>query len=246
MSGAEVARDGGARRREALPLVTVSGYCSGVGKTTLVEQLIRRCMPIAALKVTVVDSGVHGCPIDRACGVCSALSVPYRVLHERTPSATRNGRGARPRKDTGRYAWAGAHPVIWVQTRGQDLEEALAAGLAAATADPSRIGGPAAVVLEGNTPVARLAPDVALMVDHPARRETKPSARALFGKAHWVVLNRPHDADPGSVRAARRRIAEEMPGIAVVEIDLAQPGPEGERLFRRIAERCGLECRCLE
>jgi hypothetical protein len=99
------------------------------------------------------------------------------------------------------------------------------------------------VILEGNTPVARLTPAAVLMVDHPARRETKPSARALFERAHWVVLNRPRDAAPEAVRAARRRLAEEMPRVQVCELDLSHPGPEGDELLCRVAERCGLACR---
>jgi len=225
----------------ARPLVTVSGSCSGVGKTTLVELIIRRFAPIAALKVTVVDSGVHGCPIDRECGVCAALTVPFRILEERP----RRG-GAVPRKDTGRYAAAGAAPVVWVQTRGTDLDQALGAGLTAASRPGSR-GTPAragegGVVLEGNTPTLRLAPDAAVLVDHPDRRETKASTRALQSaprRVHWVVLNCPQGTDPAAVAAGRRRLATEWPGIEIVELDLCNPGPAGDRFLGLLAHRCG-------
>ena len=215
----------------ARPLITVSGTCSGVGKTTLTELLIRSLAPISALKVTVVDSGVHGCPIDRACGVCSALTVPYRVLTERPPRA-----GSPARKDTQRYAAAGAAPVIWVQTRGSELAPALAAGLAAASGPEA--GG---VVLEGNTPVPRLAPDLALLVDRPARREIKPSARALAGMARpidAIVLNRPRGTEAAAVAAARGDLGALWPGVEIVELDLQAPGPAGERWLGRLAHRC--------
>jgi hypothetical protein len=221
-------------------LVTISGYCSGVGKTTLAELVIRRLAPIAALKVTVVDSGVHGCPIDRECGVCAALAVPFRILAERPRPAT----GPAPRKDTGRYAAAGADPVVWVQTRGTHLDQALAAGLAAASR-PAAVesdGGGGGIVLEGNTPVLRLAPDAALVVDHPARRETKPSARALFGMpngVHAIVLNCPQGTAPAAIRAARLRLAAEWPGTEIVELDLRHPGPAGNRFCRALADHCG-------
>jgi hypothetical protein len=213
----------------ARPLITVSGTCSGVGKTTLVELLIRRLRPIAALKVTVVDSGVHGCPIDRACGVCSALTAPFRVLTERPPRA----RGA-ARKDTQRYAAAGAAPVIWVQTRGSELDRALAAGLAAAD-------NPGGVVLEGNTPVRRLAPDLALLVDRPARREIKPSAHALAamkGPIDAIVLNCPRGTGAAAMAAARQDLGRLWPGVEIVELDLGAPGPDGDRWLERVAHRC--------
>jgi hypothetical protein len=212
-------------------LITVSGMCSGVGKTTLVELLIRHLAPIAALKVTVVDSGVHGCPIDRECGVCSALTVPFRVLMEKPPHP-----GGVARKDTQRYAAAGAVPVVWVQTRGSDLDSALAAGLGAATGPGS--GG---VVLEGNTPVPRLAPDLTLLVDRPERREIKPSAHALRAMPRpldWIVLNRPRGIGAGAVIAARRDLEARWPGVEVVELDLAVPGSAGDRCLEMLAHHC--------
>ena len=213
------------------PLITVSGMCSGVGKTTLVELLIRRLAPIAALKVTVVDSGVHGCPIDRECGVCSALTVPFRVLVEKPPRA-----GGAARKDTQRYAAAGAGPVVWVQTRGSDLDSALAAGLAA-------VGpGSGGVVLEGNTPVPRLAPDLALLVDRPERREIKPSAHALRAMPRsidWIVLNRPRGTGAGAVSVARRDLEARWPGVEILDMDLAAPGSAGDRCLEMLAHHCG-------
>jgi hypothetical protein len=226
----------------ARPLITVSGMCSGVGKTTLVELLIRRFAPIAALKVTVVDSGVHGCPIDRECGVCAALTVPFRVIHERPRAAL----GALAKKDTGRYAVAGAAPVIWVQTRGADLDRALAAGLEAASVpadngDSGAASAPVGIVLEGNTPVLRLDPDVMLVVDRPARRETKPSARALQAMSRpvdWVLVNLPAATPAAIARAARERAAAEWPGVEIVALDLARPGRELDPWMSAIAHRC--------
>jgi len=208
------------------PIITVSGFCSGVGKTSLVEFLIRRLRPIAALKVTVVDSGLAGCPIDRACGVCEALRAPYRIVTERR-------RLEMPRKDTGRYAAAGAHPVVWVQTRGDCLDEALAAGLAAAAA------GPGGVVVEGNTPVTRLEPDVAIMVDQLDRRETKPSATAILDRIQVAVLNRRAGERAEGVSQARARLLGDLPGTEVFELDVRAPGATGERLMIHLSRRLG-------
>jgi hypothetical protein len=226
----------------ARPLITVSGACSGVGKTTLVELIVRRMAPIAALKVTVVDSGVHGCPIDRECGVCAALTVPFRILEERPRAVP-----VVPRKDTGRYAAAGAFPVVWVQTRGADLDQALLAGLTAASRPRgpeggAERGGRMGVVLEGNTPVLRLVPDAAVLVDHPDRRETKASTRALQmmpERVHWIVNNRPRGTSPAALLAGQERLAAEWPGKEIVELDLRHPGLAGERFLDTLAHRCG-------
>ncbi|HWN81274.1 MAG TPA: hypothetical protein VNM87_04205, partial [Candidatus Udaeobacter sp.] len=152
-----------------------------------------------------------------------------RILEERPPRAS----GA-ARKDTQRYAAAGAAPVVWVQTRGSELDRALAAGLAAA----GRGGG---VVLEGNTPVPRLAPDLALLVDRPERREIKPSALALAAMSRpidWIVLNRPGGTGAAALAAAQRELAAHWPGVPIVELDLGAPGPAGDRWFELIAPRC--------
>jgi hypothetical protein len=215
---------------------------SGVGKTTLAEWLIRRLAPMAALKVTVVDSGIHGCPIQRSCGVCSSLRMPYRILVERPRSGSVGVEPHAPRKDTIRLARAGADPVIWVQTRREFLDAALRAGLA-------RVGR-RGVVIEGNTAVSRLRPDLALMVDRPGRAEAKPSARAILDRMHAVLLNL-----PGRVRgtevvgwgggiddawnAARRalgaaRLGSETPGLPVHALDLQSPGWRGEQILDRL------------
>ncbi len=207
------------------PLITVSGFCSGVGKTSLVEFLIRRLQPIAALKVTVVDSGAAGCPITRACGVCEALHAPYRIITERRRIDV-------PQKDTGRYAAAGAIPVVWIQTRGECIDEALEAGLAAAA-----LFGPRGLVVEGNTPVPRLHPDLTIMVDRAERRETKPSAAAILDRMELAVLNRTTGDSARTVALARDRLTRDLPGVSLFEIDLRTPAADGERLVMSVNRR---------
>ena len=214
------------RRRGAV--ITVSGFCSGVGKTAVVESVLRVLRPAAALKITVVDSGAAACPIGRACGVCAALTVPFEIVTDRRRIEACG-------KDTGRYHAAGAAPVVWVKTHASHLRHALIAGLDQVGDRP--------LVVEGNSAVPLLAPDLAIMVDRSGtRRETKPSAARLLGAIDMAIHNRPRWATSADVDAARWRLARDLPGVPVVELDARHAPAAGDATFIHSLERaaaCG-------
>lgn len=148
-------------------LVTVSGTCSEVGKTSLVCALIERLPGWAAVKVTRGHYRSCGRDPDTCC-VSPLLGDEPRVFAERTETDVDG-------KDTGRYWAAGAADVRWVVcARGQEGE-----GLRRAL---DQLDGHAGAIVEGNLVVRSVRPDLALLVAHPGQKEVKSSAVKIFDR----------------------------------------------------------------
>ena len=154
-------------------IVTVSGTCSEVGKTTLVCQLLARLPGWAAIKVTRGHYRSCGRDPDTCC-VSGLLGDEPRVFSDRADTDV-------AAKDTGRYWAAGAAAVRWlVVARGQEAE-----GIARALAE---LGGYPGVVVEGNRVVESLDPDLAVMVALPEQKEIKVSARRIVGRMDGLYV----------------------------------------------------------
>ena len=154
-------------------IVTVSGTCSEVGKTTLVCELLARLPGWAAIKVTRGHYRSCGRDPDTCC-VSGLLGDEPRVFSDRADTDVED-------KDTGRYWAAGAADVRWVVVaRGQEAE-----GIACAL---SELGDYPGVVVEGNRVVESLDPDLAVMVALPEQKEIKVSARRIVGRMDGLYV----------------------------------------------------------
>lgn len=154
-------------------IVTVSGTCSEVGKTTLVCELLARLPGWAAVKVTRGHYRSCGRDPDTCC-VSGLLGDEPRVFSDRADTDVDS-------KDTGRYWAAGAADVRWVVVaRGQEAE-----GIARALAE---LGERPGVVVEGNRVVESLDPDLAVMVALPDQKEIKVSARRIVGRMDGLYV----------------------------------------------------------
>jgi molybdopterin-guanine dinucleotide biosynthesis protein len=99
-------------------------------------------------------------------------------------------------KDTGRFIGAGAAGVVWVQSTPHDLEETL--GIAVGKL--SHLEG---VVLEGNSAIEVLKPDIVIFISKEPGR-FKKSALAVLGMADLVVFeSKPPPGIPAGARAYR-------------------------------------------
>jgi len=152
--------------------VVVGGHSRNIGKTSVAAGLIA-AFPDAgwtALKITQYGHGV--CSINgHACG-CAVAEHAYAITEERESSG---------RSDTARFLASGARRSFWVRTKQGQLELALPALLPLIAAERH-------VIIESNSILAFLNPDLYLVVLSHAVTDFKESARRFLTRADAAIV----------------------------------------------------------
>jgi molybdopterin-guanine dinucleotide biosynthesis protein len=165
-------------------VVAVSGFSSNVGKTTLVCELLRALPGWEAIKLT---RGHY-----RSCGRDPASCCVSDLL--RDEPVVRSGREANYQvgKDTGRFWEAGASNVHWVIVKEDQVESGINEALARVKSD--------GVIIEGNSFLDYVNPDLAVMCARSEGGKVKPSARRALTKSNLVYISS-LEADGAEARA---------------------------------------------
>lgn len=156
-----------------MSLVVVGGHSRNIGKTSVVAGLIA-ALPErdwTAVKITQYGHGV--CSVNgESCG-CAVDEHTWAITEERD----RAGRG-----DTSRFLAAGARRSLWVRTKQGRLAEAMP--------DLRReLAGAGNVIVESNSVMKFLRPDLYLTVLDPATADFKESAREFLDLTGAVLLH---------------------------------------------------------
>ena len=154
-------------------VVAVSGFSSNVGKTTLMCELLRRVPGWEAIKLT---RGHY-----RSCGRDPAGCCVSDLL--RDEPVIRSGRRANYQvgKDTGHFWDAGASNVHWVIVSDGQVESGINEALGRVKSD--------GVLIEGNSFLDYLTPDLAIMCARSDGGKVKPSARHALEKSDVLYLS---------------------------------------------------------
>lgn len=158
-----------------MALVVVGGHSRSVGKTSVVAGLIAalREYQWLAVKITQYGHGIcsnHGGPCD--CAVDDA-EHSFAINEERDRSGD---------SDTSRFVLAGAARSLWVRSRQGYLAEAM----------PDIRGEMAKhenIIIESNSVMRFLRPDLYLTVLDPNNADFKDSARNFLDRADAVLLH---------------------------------------------------------
>jgi hypothetical protein len=161
-----------------MAIVVIGGHSRNVGKTSVVAGLIAalREFDWTAVKITQYGHGVcsaNGEPCD-----CATVDHAWAITEERDRSAE---------SDTSRFLVAGAARVFWARTEQGRLAEAM----------PTlrlRLHGARNVIIESNSVLKFLRPDLYLTVLDRATADFKNSAREFLDRANAVIL---HEAPNG-------------------------------------------------
>jgi molybdopterin-guanine dinucleotide biosynthesis protein len=172
-----------------MALVVIGGHSRSVGKTSVVAGLIE-AMPErrwTAIKVTQYGHGV--CSTNgEACG-CAVDEHTFAI----TPEVDRSGNS-----DTSRFLVAGAERSIWVRTKQGRLAEAMP--------ELRRILAEAEnAIVESNSLMRFVRPDLYLTVLDYATEDFKPSAREFLDLASAVILH----------ETAREGVAARWPNVSL-------------------------------
>ena len=156
-----------------MALVVIGGQSRNLGKTSLVAGLISALPDYhwTAVKITQFGHGV--CSVNGKACHCAVDEHRWAITEERDRSG---------KSDTSRFLVAGAARSLWVRTKQGKLEEAM----------PSlrqKIAQAANVIMESNSVMGFLAPDVYLTVLDPATPDFKPSALKFLKLADAVVAH---------------------------------------------------------
>ena len=151
--------------------LVVGGHSRNIGKTSVAAGLIGAFAELGwtALKITQYGHGI--CSINgRECG-CAVEEHAHAVTEERDAAA---------RSDTARFLAAGARRSFWVRTKQGQLESALPEVL-------PLVGSARYVMIESNSILRFLDPDLYIVVLGYGVSDFKPSALEFLGRADAAV-----------------------------------------------------------
>jgi molybdopterin-guanine dinucleotide biosynthesis protein len=175
-----------------MTLVMVGGHTRNLGKTSVVEGIIRGLPEFnwTAVKITQFGHGI--CSVNgEACG-CAVSEHQFSITEERHKDTG---------TDTARFLAAGARRSLWVRTKQGDL-------FAALPAFREKIEGDEFVIVESNSLRRFMNPALYLQVLDTSNPDFKLSAQQLFELSDaFILVSRP-DAAP--VLANTILLAREM------------------------------------
>ncbi len=157
-----------------MAIVVIGGHSRSVGKTSVVAGLIAALPEFhwTALKITQFGHGV--CSADGKPCDCDTGDDHFRAISDE--------RDISGESDSSRFLVAGATRSLWVRTRQGRLGEAM---------DDIRkkIAGAENVIMESNSVMRFLKPDVYLSVLDAGTEDFKESAREFLPQADGIILH---------------------------------------------------------
>jgi hypothetical protein len=156
-----------------MALVVIGGHSRNVGKTSVVAGLIAALPEFHWLAMKITQYGHGICSRDGESCDCATENHNWAISEEKESSGL---------TDTSRFLGAGADRVWWVRTQQGHLAEAMPAVRKLLAASQNAI-------LESNSIVKFLRPDIYLTVLDPATADFKHSAQEFLDRADAVVLH---------------------------------------------------------
>jgi len=156
-------------------IITVSGAHSGVGKTAVVEMLLKKLKGWSCLKVTVLHNGL--CPTHRNCGACDKMSSRFSIVSDKKITEEQG-------KDTWRFKKAGAKKVLWLRAKPTGLKQGLKKAISMFSAECGK--GAQGLIIEGTSVLKYLYPDLAIFVKRD-NSLLKDSAKAILKKIDLIL-----------------------------------------------------------
>lgn len=154
-----------------MAIVVVGGHTRNIGKTSVVAGLIAALPELewTAFKVTQFGHGI-----------CSANGEPCACETDAHTVAVTEEHSTDSGTDSARFLAAGAARAFWVRTRQGQLAEAM-------PRVRRELARARNAILESNSIVRYLQPDLYLMVLDPAIGDFKPSAQYFLDRADAVL-----------------------------------------------------------
>jgi len=156
-----------------MAIIVIGGHSRSVGKTSVVAGLIAALAEFDWMAVKITQYGHGICSANGEACDCATVDRCWAILEEQDRSGE---------SDTSRFLVAGARRSLWVRTEQGRLEEAMPALRA-------KIAAASNVIMESNSVLKFLRPDLYLTVLDPATADFKTSAREFLDRANAVILH---------------------------------------------------------
>jgi molybdopterin-guanine dinucleotide biosynthesis protein len=156
-----------------MPTIVIGGHTRNIGKTSVVAGLIAALpqMNWTAIKITQFGHNV-----------CSANGEPCDCQTADHSLAISEERDATTGTDTSRFLAAGAKHVFWVRTRQGQLAEAMPR-IRKLIADAEH------TILESNSVLRFLQPDLSIAILDPTIADFKPSALRYLDRTDALIVS---------------------------------------------------------
>ena len=155
-----------------MPIVVVGGHTRNIGKTSVVAGLIAALPDRHWTAIKITQFGHNVCSANGEPCDCETADHTIAISEERSRTSG---------TDSARYLAAGAQRSLWVRTRQGQLAEAMPR-LRALIAETGN------VIIESNSVLRFLRPDIFITVLDPSIADFKPSALRYLDRADAVVM----------------------------------------------------------
>jgi hypothetical protein len=155
-----------------MAIIVIGGHSRNIGKTSVAAELISALPQFAwtAMKITQYGHGV--CSLDGKSCHCAADDHAWAISEEKDRSG---------KSDTSRFLVAGAARVWWVRTEQGRLAEAM-------PTIRRRLAESGNIIIESNSILKFIRPDLHITVLDPAIEDFKRSAQEFLDRADGVIL----------------------------------------------------------
>jgi hypothetical protein len=162
-----------------MALIVIGGHSRSVGKTSVIAGLISALPEYnwTALKITQYGHGV--CSMNGEACHCATEDHTWAISEEKDRSGE---------SDTSRFLVAGATRALWVRTEQGRLAEAI-------PTIRRRLAESKNAILESNSILKFVRPDIYLTVLDPGTEDFKKSAQEFLDLADAVILHVPGQAE---------------------------------------------------
>jgi hypothetical protein len=163
-----------------MAIVVIGGHSRNIGKTSVVAGLIS-ALPShnwTAFKVTQFGHG--RCSLNGRPCHCATADHTWAISEEKDRSG---------KSDSSRFLTAGAKRSFWVRTEQGRLADAM-------PMVARRLAESENAILESNSILKFIEPDLYISVLDPAVEDFKASALAALPRANALIVNADHNGDP--------------------------------------------------
>jgi hypothetical protein len=155
-----------------MPTIVIGGHTRNIGKTSVVAGLIAALPHLNWTAIKITQFGHNVCSANGEPCDCQTADHTLAISEERNPATG---------TDTSRFLAAGAARVLWVRTRQGQLAEAMPRVRKLLAESENTI-------LESNSVLRFLQPDLSLAVLDPAIADFKPSALRYLDRTDALIL----------------------------------------------------------